>query len=169
MSLARLAERERESFHAGAEKLDFELPIDDGIRLPDQLIETLFGHRAVALFVNVNAVGLARRLSIDQHTKLDGCFRCGRAHNQVKIAGVEAIDDAPTSLVQCGGILLHGPIAGQCPLIEPQPCRLFIGARLVQHRPAWRRKVLSALEADIVFWGSEIAPIGSNIETPRLY
>jgi hypothetical protein len=60
------AERERKNLHARTEKLDLELAIGDGFRLSDQLIETLFAHRAVALLVNVNAVSRARRLSIDQ-------------------------------------------------------------------------------------------------------
>jgi hypothetical protein len=43
------AERERESFHARVEKLDFELTIGDRLLLPDQLIKPLLAHRAVAL------------------------------------------------------------------------------------------------------------------------
>src|SRR5262245_3406007 len=112
MSPARSAEREGESFRTRGQKFDFELSVDDGIGLPDQLIETLFDQRAVALLVKVNAVGRTRRLSIDQHTKLDGYSWRRRAHDQVKIAAVKAIDNAPTGLVQCRGILPHGPIAG---------------------------------------------------------
>jgi hypothetical protein len=42
------AEGERKSLHARTEKLDFELSIDDGFRLSDQLVETLFGQCTVA-------------------------------------------------------------------------------------------------------------------------
>lgn len=42
------AECERESLHARTKKLDFELAVCDGVRLPDELIEALFGHCAVA-------------------------------------------------------------------------------------------------------------------------
>jgi hypothetical protein len=38
--------------------------------LPDQLIHPLFGHCAGALFVNVNSVSRAGRLSIDQDANL---------------------------------------------------------------------------------------------------
>src|SRR5258707_12630614 len=55
------AEGERESLHARIEKLDLELAISNGLRLSDQLIQPLFGNRAVALIVNVNSVSLARR------------------------------------------------------------------------------------------------------------
>jgi hypothetical protein len=48
-----LAEGERKNLHPRTEKLDLELAIGDGFRLSDQLIQTLFGHRASALFVNV--------------------------------------------------------------------------------------------------------------------
>jgi len=50
------AERERKSLHARIETLDFELSSSDGLRLSDQLIQPLFGNRAVALVVNVNSV-----------------------------------------------------------------------------------------------------------------
>jgi hypothetical protein len=50
--------------------LDFELSIANGLRLLDQLAQTLFGHRIVALFVNVNSVNRAWRLSIDQHASM---------------------------------------------------------------------------------------------------
>ena len=50
------AERERESLHARTQKLDFELAIGDRVLLPDQLVHPLFGHRAVARFIDVNAV-----------------------------------------------------------------------------------------------------------------
>ena len=66
------AEREGKDLHARTEKLDLELAIDDGLRLPDQLVQTLLGDGAVALFVNVNSVSRARRLSIDQHAKSHG-------------------------------------------------------------------------------------------------
>src|SRR5262249_33705547 len=80
------AKRERKNRHARTEKLDVELAIGDGRRLPDQLVQTLFGDRAVALFVNVKAVSRAWRLSIDTHAKPHGrSWRC-RAHDEMKIA-----------------------------------------------------------------------------------
>src|SRR6266516_2222059 len=66
------AECERKSLHAGIEKLDLELAISNGLRLTDQLIQPLVGHRAVTLLVNVNAMSRARRLSIEEHAKAHG-------------------------------------------------------------------------------------------------
>ena len=40
--------------------------------LPDQLVQTLLGHRAGALFVNINSARHAWRLSVDQHAKFHG-------------------------------------------------------------------------------------------------
>src|SRR6185295_1383975 len=63
------AERERVRLHAGVQELDLELAIGDGLGLSDHLVQPLLGHRAVASLVNVDAVGRARRLSVDQHAK----------------------------------------------------------------------------------------------------
>src|SRR5262245_10707967 len=107
MSRGQSAERERESLHARTEKFDFELSIGDGLRLPDQLVQPLFGHCAVALLVDVNSVRRAGRLSIDQYAKSHGRpWRC-RAHDEMQIARVKAVRDASIGLVQRGGFLLH--------------------------------------------------------------
>jgi hypothetical protein len=50
-----LAEGECKSLHARTEKLDLEPAVGDGFLLSDQLVETLPGQGAVALFVNVKA------------------------------------------------------------------------------------------------------------------
>jgi hypothetical protein len=50
-----LAEGECKSLHARTEKLDLEPAVGDGFLLSDQLVETLLGQGAVALFVNVKA------------------------------------------------------------------------------------------------------------------
>src|SRR5262245_64747848 len=63
----RSPKRERKNLRARPEKLDFELAIGDGLRLSDQLVQTLLGDRAVALFININTVSRAWRLSSDQH------------------------------------------------------------------------------------------------------
>src|SRR5580658_3140900 len=88
------AERERESLQPRIEKLDFELTVGDRLLLPDQLIQPLLGHRAVALFVDVNAVSRARLSSIDQNAKFYGRSRRRRAHDEMKIAGVKTVGDA---------------------------------------------------------------------------
>src|SRR5262245_46589598 len=104
------AERERKGFHARIEKLDLELSISDGLWLSDQLIQPLFGNRAVALVVNVNSVSSARGLSIDEHAKAHGSsVRC-RSHDKMQIAGVKAVHDPPVGLVQYSGLFPNCPI-----------------------------------------------------------
>ena len=136
-----------------------------GFGLSDQLVQPLFGHCAVALLVNVSSVSRAWRLSIDQHAKSHGRSWRRRAHDEMKIAGVKAVRDTSIGLVQRGGILLHRPIAGQRPFIQAQPRGQLIHARLVQHCPAGRRKVLGALIPDIIFRRLQAAPIGGHFET----
>src|SRR5207244_13150900 len=102
--------REGKSLHARIEELDLELWIRDGRRLPDQLIQALFGHGAVALVVNVNSMSGARRPPIDEHAKSHGRSLRGRAHDEMKIAGVKAVRDPPVGLVQHNGLLTHRPI-----------------------------------------------------------
>jgi hypothetical protein len=50
------AEREGERFHAGIEKLDLELSIDDRFRLSNQLIQALVRDRPVTLLVYITAM-----------------------------------------------------------------------------------------------------------------
>src|SRR5262245_35984022 len=87
----RSAERAHEGLHAVIEKLEFALPIDDGFRLPDQLIETLLGDRADTLLVDVDAMTGTGRLAIDEDAKSHGCAWCGRPHDEMQVAGVKAI------------------------------------------------------------------------------
>ena len=51
-------------------KLDLEFPVSDRLGLPNQLIHALFVNFSDALFVDVDPVGGARRLSADEDSKL---------------------------------------------------------------------------------------------------
>ena len=53
-----LSEREHERFDAGVEELDLEPPVADRLGLADQLVHPLVVGGAVALVVDVDAVGL---------------------------------------------------------------------------------------------------------------
>src|SRR5437867_2112132 len=110
------AEREHKCLHARIEKLDLELSIGDGLRLSDQLIQPLFGNRAVALVVNVNSVTSARWLSIDEHAKSHGSSSRCRPHDEMKIAGVKAVRDPPVGFVQHRGLLPHRPLTRKGPV-----------------------------------------------------
>jgi hypothetical protein len=103
-------ERERVGRHAWIEKLDFELPIGDGLRLSDQLVQPLLDNHATALVVNIGPMSRARRLSVNAHPESHpGPSRC-RSHDKMKIAGVKTIHNPPVGLVQHRSLLVHGPI-----------------------------------------------------------
>jgi hypothetical protein len=69
--------------HARPEELDFELAIGDGLRLPDKLVQPLFGDGPVALLVNVCPMSRVGRLPIDQHAKFHRRSNCGLLHRSM--------------------------------------------------------------------------------------
>ena len=88
------SECEREGLNTRIEKLDLELAIGDRPLLPDQLIQTLLAHRALALRVDVDAVRATRRLAVDAHAEPHGRPFRHRSQNHVEIAGVEGVKEA---------------------------------------------------------------------------
>ena len=102
--------------------------------MPDQLIHSLLGQRAVALGININPVSGARWLSIDEYAKSQGCSERYRSHDEMQIARVKAVHNAPVGLVQHRGLLAHRPVAGKGPVIEVQLCGDRIDAGLVRCR-----------------------------------
>ena len=114
------AEREAKSLHARTKKLDFKLTIGNLSGLPDQLMEPLVGNRTIAMFVNVDSVRHAWRLSVDQHAEFHRRSWRHRSHDEVKIARVKPVRDAAVGFVQFGGVALYRPIAGQCPIVAAQ-------------------------------------------------
>src|SRR5207248_9205087 len=123
---------ERKGLQACIEKRDLELAISNVPRLSDQLIQPLVGHRAVALVVNVTSVGIARRLSIEEHAKAHGRSSRCRSHDQMQIAGVKAVRDAPWGLPQRNGPSPSRPLSQPCPLVEREACGERIYSRCIQ-------------------------------------
>src|SRR5215211_4866612 len=105
------AEGEAISLHARIEKLDLELPINDGLGLSDQLIHSLFGNRAVALLINIDSVSTIRRLSIDEHAKWHRQTSLGRSHHEVHVARMEPDRNPSGRLVEHCGVLSKPPDA----------------------------------------------------------
>jgi hypothetical protein len=106
------AERECKGLQVRIEKLDLELSIGDGLRLPDQLVQALLRDCAVALLVDIASVDRTWRLSIDQHAKSHGDSWRFRTHDEMEIARVKTVRDTSIGLVQRGGFFLDRPIAG---------------------------------------------------------
>src|SRR5690242_19709814 len=114
-----LAEREAISLGTAVGKRDLERAVGDGAGLANQLIEPLVVKRAVSLLVDVAAVSCARRLAIQQQLKSHRVTSRRRAHDQVEITCVEAIDERPAGLSDPGCLTPHRPFTGQAPAIEP--------------------------------------------------
>jgi hypothetical protein len=62
-----LAEGEGVGLDAGVEEGSLQGAVADGTGLADELVEPRLGDRAVALVVNVGAMGGARGLAVEQH------------------------------------------------------------------------------------------------------
>src|ERR1035441_1184696 len=89
-----LSEGEGECLDAQSEKFDPEGTIAHCAFLPDQLIEAAFGHHAEAVCVAVHAAIGARRFSIERNAEADWPSVAARRKNEVKVAGMKAINDA---------------------------------------------------------------------------
>jgi hypothetical protein len=113
--ISRSAEGERKGLNAGIKKLNFELPIRNRTRLPDQLVHPQLGNCAFTSVVYINSVCAPWRASIDVQTKPRGTPRRCRPHHQMQIAGMKAVGDTPIWLVQQNGFFAHVPIAGKRP------------------------------------------------------
>src|SRR5262252_7254077 len=55
------------SLDAWVEEFDLERPILNGLRLPNELVKPLFRDHAVPLLVDLGAVSVPRRASIEEH------------------------------------------------------------------------------------------------------
>src|SRR6266496_2104484 len=162
---SRLAEGECVGLNARIEEGDLECVLGDGATLADELVEPLFGHRAVALVVDVGSVGSARRLPVDEHATSYGSPSRGRSHDEMQVAGVEAVGDPPVGLVQHDSLSLHRPITSQGPMVESQPLRDGIDVTRVQDCTSGGGEVLGALIADIVFRRLQAIPVGGSFST----
>src|SRR5262252_5622723 len=97
--LGRSAKGERVSRNARIEKFDFESPIGDRGVLPDQLKHAWLPDGAVSVVVHINSMSLSRRAAIDVHAKpCRGALRC-RPHYEMKIPGMEVVNDATAGLI----------------------------------------------------------------------
>jgi hypothetical protein len=113
-------EGERKRPHSGIEKLNLELLIGDGLRLSNQLVQPLFGNRAFASHIEVKSASRDCWLPVYEHAKPHGRSLLSRTHNEMKVAGVEAVRNPSTGLIQYNGLSSDCPIARKCPLITLQ-------------------------------------------------
>jgi hypothetical protein len=83
----------------GAPKLDVERAVQNGARLPNELIHPGLARGPVALSVHVDAVSDTWRRAINSDPEPDrAAFR--RSHDEIEIAGVKAVCDPPAGSVE---------------------------------------------------------------------
>ena len=58
--------------------------------LPDQLVEPLPGHHALAISIDIHAAVVARCRAVDRHTESDGSAVRGRSQDEMEVPGVES-------------------------------------------------------------------------------
>src|SRR5262249_32450993 len=145
-----LAEREAERGRAGIEDLDLEQPVGDGTGLPDELVEPWLHDNAVPVGVDVETVRVARRGSVETHAELRRTGR-GRHEDQMEIARVEAVRDAPVRRVAHRFFPADGPAPLERPLVDAEARWQRVRTRLVIRDFFRRREALTARVAHVRF------------------
>jgi hypothetical protein len=103
---------EGEGLCAGIEKPDLECVIGDRPALPDQLVQALPGHDALAVGIDIGAMAVARWHAVNRDAEPYGLAVCCGAENEVEIPGMEPVDDAALLAIEDRALLADRPIAG---------------------------------------------------------
>ena len=90
------------------------------------------GDGSAALFVDVEAVSVARRFTIDEYAERHGSTSRTRSHDEVDVAGVEAEEDSATRAVEDARPTLDRPIACESPMVQIQPVGREVVVGLVE-------------------------------------
>ena len=99
--------------------------------LAHELAQAAVPEQAVAVFVDVDAVRRAGGLAVEEHAEGGWLSRCAKQH-EMRVAGVEPVGDAPAGLVEPDTLAPDRPLAGQGPVVEPQPIGELVRAALVE-------------------------------------
>ena len=129
------AEGEGVSLDAGIEEADLEGVVGDRAALADELVEPLSRHQALAFGVDISAVAVAGRSAVDGDAEAHGLAVCRGSEDQMQVAGVEPVDDAPALRVENGMLAADRPVARQRPFVDPRR-RRFIDVAGVLHGAA---------------------------------
>src|ERR1700733_8264430 len=146
-----LAEGKRVDPSAWPEERDLESTVGYGARLAAGVVQWLFGQGSVGFVADIGPVRRPRWLPRDTQMKRRGGARCGGAHDEVEVAGVEPVGDLTLGLVEGDNLFLHGPVPGQGPVIESQLRWGGVHARLAGQGAPGRREGLGALVAGVGF------------------
>ena len=99
--------------------------------MPHELVQAALAEQALPGLVDVDPVRAARGLAVEEHAKGNRLSRSGRQH-EMRVARVEPVGDAPAGLVEPDTLAPDRPLAGQGPVVEPQPIGELVRAALVE-------------------------------------
>jgi hypothetical protein len=105
--------------NAGVEELDRERVISNRAALSDQLVEMLSCHDALPIGIDIDAVTISCRGTVNGDAEPYLLSVHGWTENEMQVAGMEPIDDAAAFLVEHGIFLADRPISCQRPFIAP--------------------------------------------------
>ena len=86
----------------------------------------------------------------------------------MQVAGLEAVQDPPSGLVEDDGVGPDGPVAGEGPMVEPQPWGDGIGVARIQEGAIGGDEVVGALRAQVVLGRPQAVPVGGHLHTTRI-
>src|SRR4051794_31359689 len=114
----RSAEGEDVRAHAGVEKRDLERARGARAALADELVHPRLGDRAFPGLVDVQAVGVPGRPTVEAYGEADRRARVRRLQDQVDVARLEAIRDRTGGRFERRGFVADRPLAAERPLVE---------------------------------------------------
>src|SRR3954471_12002447 len=148
-----LAEREDVRAHARSEERNLEGALGDGAGLEDELVHPRLGNDALAGLVDVDAVGITRRLTVEPQGEANRGSRRRRREDQVEVARLEAVRDRTGGRLEHGVLLAHRPRAAEGPVVERECVSAPVAA------------ALAAGVADVGLRGPQGVPVGGLRET----
>ena len=155
--------------NARVEEGDLEGALGDRAGLADELVQPRFGDRAVALVVDIGSVRGSRRLPVDAYAEPHGRPSRCRSHDQVQVAGVEAVGDPPLGLIEHDGLRLYRPVPDRGPMVESQPRGSGVAVRRIQDRIIGRGEVLGAFVAEVVLGRPQAVPVGGSLHAAGIH
>jgi hypothetical protein len=117
------------------------------------------------MFVGVEAVRVAGRLTIDEYAERHRRLPWTRAHDKVDVSGVEAEVDPALDGVEDARPTLQSPIPCESPMVQIQPVGRSVGMSLVEDCSAGRCEASCLLVAEICFGRPQARPVGRSLQT----
>ena len=114
----------------GSRNVISNVALGDGPALADELVHPRLGDGAVARLVDVEAVAIARRPTVEAHAEADRGARRRRREDQVDVARLEAVRDRAAGRVEHRVLLADRPLAGERPVVERQTVAAPVAAAL---------------------------------------